>query len=180
MRPRIWLYSILLAFSWLVSPAMANEVGNFYPTPTKNTVNAKLINISKAEFGVFRFDRSGKVSFMPTTKVPLQEGTAYGWRLYLRDYKGVVSWREVYRLPKPPITWGTKNGENFSLSKDSTIAQTEGAEYIENGVIKNVWVITAGDPVGKHAIELYVQNRRIASFIFEVVPVRKPNSTPRI
>ena len=39
-----------------------------------------------------------------------------------------------------------------------------------NGVIENFWTIAAGDPLGKHQIEVYIDERLIGTFAFEIVP----------
>ncbi|MBD2631052.1 hypothetical protein RI030_17945 [Aphanizomenon flos-aquae NRERC-008] len=39
-----------------------------------------------------------------------------------------------------------------------------------NGVIENFWTISPGDPLGKHQIEVYIDERLIGTFVFEIVP----------
>jgi hypothetical protein len=39
-----------------------------------------------------------------------------------------------------------------------------------NGVIENFWTIAAGDPLGKHQIEVYIDEHLIGTFAFEIVP----------
>ncbi|WP_026733161.1 hypothetical protein [Fischerella sp. PCC 9605] len=182
MQPRIWVYSIALTFSWLTSPVLAGEPVNFPYILAQNNTKAQPIAVNKVEFGVLRVDKGGKVTLIPTNKVPLLEGTVYGWRVQLRDYQGEVTWREVFQLPQRPETWGTTNTDNFSLSTDGTAAETKRTDLTKDGVITNSWTIAAGDPMGKHIIEVYIDDRRIAAFEFEVVPVRqqRPVSAPRI
>jgi hypothetical protein len=179
MRSRIWVSSFFLAFSWLISPAIAGVPVNIPETWASNTTKsspattAKHITVTKAEFGVLRQEKGGKVTLIPTKKVPLLEGVKYGWRLHLKDYKGEVTWREVLQLPEPPETWGTTNTENFSLSADGTAAQTKRKDSAKDGVIKNSWTIAPGDPLGKHTIEVYIGYRHVATFNFEVVPPKR-------
>ena len=130
------------------------------------------IKVIKAEFGVFRRDKRGKTTFIPTNKVPLEAGLAYGWRLQLKNYKGKVTWKEIFRLPQLPHTWGTQNGENFSLSNNGTAAVTTRTDKVKKGIIKNSWTVTSGDPQGNHLIEVYIDDRHVASFEFKIV---KPN-----
>ncbi|MCX7593441.1 MAG: hypothetical protein N2235_06720 [Fischerella sp.] len=182
MQPRIWVSSIALIFSWLTSPVLAGEPAKFFYTLAQNHTKTQAIVVDKVEFGVLRADKDGKVTLIPTKKVPLQEGTMYGWRVQLKDYQGEVTWREIFQLPKRPETWGTTNTDNFSLSTDGTAAETKRTDLTKDGVITNSWTIAAGDPIGKHTIEVYIDDRRIAAFEFEVVPVRQesPVSAPRI
>ncbi|NRB07956.1 MAG: hypothetical protein HRU34_12655 [Richelia sp.] len=137
--------------------------------PPKLPVNPKKVKVTRAEFGVFRRDKHGKITFIPTIKVPLEAGIVYGWRLQLKNSPRHVTWREVFRLPQLPLTWGTQNGENFSLSKNGTAAVTNRTTKVKKSTIKNSWTVTPGDPPGNHLIEVYIGNHHVASFDFEVV-----------
>jgi hypothetical protein len=187
---RIWAAIVVLTSSWLVSGLIASKPINATVAIAENTVassgsisqasNTKQsIKIDKAEFGVARVDARGKVNFIPTFRVPLQEGSRYGWRIQLKDYKGEVTWREVLRLPKPPETWATDDGENFTVSADGTESVMRRKAVANDGVIENFWTIAAGDPPGKHKIQVYVDDRLIATFDFEVFPVDRQESTNR-
>jgi hypothetical protein len=145
------------------------------PAPTK----PEEINITKAEFGVFRRDKHGKINFIPTRKVPLEEGLAYGWRLQIKDYQGEVTWKEIFRLPQLPLTWGTQNGENFSLSNNGSAAITTRTTEVEKGIIKNSWTVTPGDPPGNHLIEVFFGDRHVASFEFEIVKPKPKTKKPK-
>ncbi|NET00995.1 MAG: hypothetical protein F6K62_12190 [Sphaerospermopsis sp. SIO1G2] len=126
--------------------------------------------VSKAEFGVRIVDSKGETNFFPTVKVPLKKGDTYGWRIKLNNRQGTVKWREVLTLPKAPETWSTSDAkDNFSLSGDGKTAVTKRTQTIKNGVIENYWQIAPGDPLGKYKIEVYVEDRLIATFQFETV-----------
>ena len=135
-----------------------------------NSITNQQIVVNKTEFGVRIINSSGKVNFFPTTTVPLKEGDAYGWRITLDKYSGKVQWREVLTLPKPPETWITENRENLSISKDGKTATSTRIQTPVNGVIENFWTISPGDPLGKHQIEVYINERLLATFEFEIVP----------
>jgi hypothetical protein len=175
MLMKIWAVTFVLASSWLISGAIASEPINPMPSsgPISQSSNAKPVTVSKAEFGVLRVDSNGKSNFTPTTRVLLNQGGKYGWRIQLKDYKGEVKWREVLRLPKRPETWATDDGENFSVSADGIEAVTKRTELPSDGVIENFWTIAPGDPGGKHTIRVYVDDRLIASFEFEVISLRQ-------
>ncbi len=172
---RIWAVIFVLASSCLISEVKATEPINATSVLAEKTTifsqstNGKQITVSKAEFGLRKVDPSGKANFIPTNRVPLQEGNAYGWRIELKDYQSEVRWREVLRLPKPPETWGTDDGENFSISKDGTTAVTKRVQSATDGVIENFWTIAPGDPLGKYKIEVYIDDRLVGSFEFELV-----------
>ncbi|BAZ31775.1 hypothetical protein NIES4074_42480 [Cylindrospermum sp. NIES-4074] len=172
---RIWAARIVLAFFGLtfgiISADLLNAVPVMaeHPPASSQLIDTKPITVRKAEFGVKIVDSKGKVTIYPTTKVQLQEGDAYGWRIYLQNYRGEVKWREVLRLPKPPETWGTEDNEDFSISADGKTAVSKRTQTATNGVIENFWTIAPGDPIGKHKIEVYIGDRLIAAFEFEIV-----------
>ncbi|MEH2319635.1 hypothetical protein [Nostoc sp.] len=174
---RIWATTTVLASSWLISGVIGSEPINATSVLVENAIlspaptNTKQITVINTEFGLRRVDSKGNVTIFQTTRVPLQEGNAYGWRIKLKDYQGEVKWREVLHLPKPPETWGTDNGEDFSISADGTTSVTRRTQPAPKGVIENFWTIAPGDPVGKHRIEVYIDDRLISTFEFELIPV---------
>ncbi|MEH2011757.1 hypothetical protein [Nostoc sp.] len=175
---RIWATIAVLASSWLMFGIIASEPIAANPIVVQNVIpfppptNAKQITVSSALFGLKRVDTKGNVTIFQTTRVPLQEGNVYGWRIKLKDYQGEVKWREVLHLPKPPESWGTDNGEDFSISADGTTSVTRRTQSAPDGVIENFWTIAPGDPVGKHRIEVYIDDRLISTFEFEIIPVK--------
>jgi hypothetical protein len=140
------------------------------PPQFSSSIKNTKITVTKSEFGVRIVDSQGKANFFPTRKVPLKKGDAYGWRITLENYQGEVEWREVLSLPQVPETWATsETDENFSLSEDGKTAITKRSQTTTNGVIENYWQIAPGDPLGKHKIEVYVDDRLIATFEFETI-----------
>ncbi|MEA5582414.1 hypothetical protein VB620_13820 [Nodularia harveyana UHCC-0300] len=131
--------------------------------------NIKPITPSTSEFGVVTVDSKNNTEFIPTTRVVLSEGGKYGWRIQLNDYKGKVTWREVLRLPKPPETWATNDGQSLSLSSDGIEAITTRTVFTNDGKIENFWTMIPGDPGGQHQIQVYIDDRLIATFDFEVI-----------
>jgi hypothetical protein len=175
---RTWATIAVLASSWLIFGVICSEpiaatsgvAQNATPFPTPTSL--KKITVSNAEFGLKRVDSKGNVTIFRTTRVPLQQGNAYGWRIKLKDYQGEVKWREVLHLPKPPETWGTDNGEDFSISADGTTSITRRTQSAPGGVIGNFWTIAPGDPLGKYRIDIYIDDRLIGTFEFEVIAVK--------
>ena len=172
---KIWATTLLLAFFAIISPInAATKVKVAYERAdntieSKAIISSKPIVVKKAEFGVLRTEANGKVTFIPTTKVPFQEGKVYGWRIQLQGYQGELTWQEVLTLPKPPLTWGTDNGENFFLSPDGTKSVMKRTKLVKKGILSNFWTVSTGDPIGEHTLEIYALKRRIAIFKFDVV-----------
>ncbi|CEJ45731.1 hypothetical protein [Umezakia ovalisporum] len=177
---RNWAATIVLTSSWLLSGFIASEawtslVGNGVASSQSiaQLSETKPITATKAEFGVLRVDSKGQRKFTPTTRILLHQGGKYGWRIQLKNYKGKVTWREILRLPKPPETWATDDGQSLTLSADGIEAVTTRTEFTPDGHIENFWTMVPGDPGGKHQIEVYIDNRLIGSFNFEVISLKK-------
>lgn len=123
MLRKHWSYVFVLAtcglIPWSITSFTVSDLVH------SQTANVKSITVNKAEFGVLRDVSSHKATFIPTNKVILKEGNKYGWRIHLKNYQGVVTWREVIKLPKAPETWSTNSGEDFSLSTNGTEAVTK-------------------------------------------------------
>jgi hypothetical protein len=177
---RNWTATIVITSSLLISGFIASQAltsladnGVASSGSISQLSSTRPITPSKAEFGVLRVDSKGQGKFTPTTRVVLYQGGKYGWRIQLKNYKGKVTWREVLRLPKPPETWATDDGQSLSLSKDGIEAVTTRTEFTNDGKIENFWTMVPGDPGGKHQIQVYIDNRLIGSFDFEVISLRK-------
>lgn len=171
MQLRNWTATVVLSSlltTWVIASLAVNAI------TSSESIVAHPIVVTQAEFGVFRVDNNGKVTFIATNKVPLNEGNQYGWRIRLKDYQGEVTWREVLRLPKLPESWSTDNAENFSITTNGAQGVTIRTQSAKSGVIQNSWTIVRGDPIGKHTILVYIADRRIASFEFEIVPIKSP------
>ncbi|GAX34253.1 hypothetical protein [Nodularia sp. NIES-3585] len=171
----IVITSSLLISGFIASQALSSLADNSAVSSQSisQLSNTRPITASKAEFGVLRVDSKGQSNFTPTTRVVLYQGGKYGWRIKLNNYKGKVTWREILRLPKPPETWATDDGESLSLSSDGIEAVTNRTEVTFDGTIENFWTMVPGDPGGKHQIQVYIDNRLVGSFDFEVVSLRK-------
>jgi len=168
---KVLLVSLSLILG-VITPTLNNSniaLAEIIPKYSQSISNQQIV-VTKTEFGVRIVNSEGKVNFFPTTTVPLKEGDAYGWKITLDNYQGKVKWREVLSLPKPPETWITQDHKNFSISKDGKTAISTRTETPVNGVIENFWSISPGDPVGEYKIEVYIDERLIGNFAFEVVP----------
>ena len=171
---KIWATALSLAFFGIIIPPKTSNIAIAHERPDKFTelerlISRKKIDVKKAEFGILKTGKNGKKTFIPTTKIPLQEGTIYGWRIQLQGYQGKLTWQEVLTLPRPPLSWGTDNGEHFFLSPDGTKSVIKRTDFVKKGIVDNFWTVSSGDPVGKHVMEVYSGKRRIATFKFELI-----------
>ncbi|KAF3888986.1 MULTISPECIES: hypothetical protein [Nostocales] len=172
MQVKVLKIAFFVAVSLLI-PACAEDPSQIF-TGTQQAIQqgsqSNSLSVAKAEFGIVRIDpQDYKVSFTPTNKVPLKNETAYGWRIRLKGYQGQVTWREIYQLPKAAKNWGAPASAEFSVSRDKTQATTQRTVYTKDGVIGNTWTVSPGDPPGTHTIEVFVNNRQVGKFEFNLV-----------
>ena len=172
-----WTATIVLTSAWLLSGFIASEawtsLADHGAASSHSISQIKPITASQAEFGVLRVDSQGQSKFTPTTRVLLYQSGKYGWRIKLKNYKGKVTWREIMRLPKPPETWATDDSQSLTLSADGIEAITTRTQFTSDGVIENFWTMVPGDPGGKYQIQVYIDNRLIGAFDFDVISLRK-------
>ena len=176
---RNWTATIVVTSSWLISGFIASQPltsladnGVTSSESISQSRNTQPITLNTTEFGVLKVNSKGQSYFTPTRRILLSQGGKYGWRIQLKNYKGKVTWREIMRLPKPPETWATYDGGSLSLSSDGREAVTTRTVFTNDGKIENFWTMVPGDPGGKHQIQVYVDNRLIGSFDFEVISLR--------
>lgn len=173
---RVFCFACLLGMSALSSlPALAGGID-----AAKRPVAYEVI---KSEFGLFNQTSDGKGEFIPTREVPLVANQGYGWVVALRTDKTTLRWREEFQLPVRPDSWGPPDtvGQR-RISVDGRTAITEHRVTPRNGMIFNTWAVAPGDPPGRYRIRVYVENRLVESFDFQVkVPVQEttPSAAPK-
>jgi hypothetical protein len=128
------------------------------------------VEVVRAEFGTFpKAGESGPL-FKATRFVPLVPGQSYGWIAIVKPTSEKVRWREEFTLPAAPTVW---DGEKLpstvqSLSADRRTSITEGEAKPVEGAIFNAWSVAPGDPVGSYRIRVFIENRLVGTFDFEV------------
>jgi hypothetical protein len=134
--------------------------------------------IEAAEFIVSVDDGEGNERRIASTLVPyLPDRACFGWRIRLGEPPSVVRVREVLQLPSAPAFWSGED-DPYSLhvfSADRTTATTEDYKAPEDGWIFNEWCIAEGDPVGAHAIDVFIEDELVRHFEFEV---KRPRQSP--
>lgn len=150
-----FLLRTVLCFSLMVT--FVASAGQLKITPEE-------LQIVRAEFGLF--NASG---FVPTKIVPLTEGQVYGWRIVLKTNKAKVRWREEFRLPVVPATWGDAEIKGLSsISEDRRVSVMEREVLPIDGVIVNSWAVAAGDPKGHHSMRVLIDNHYEHIFEFDM------------
>ncbi|MGD0189187.1 MAG: hypothetical protein ABSD74_00445 [Rhizomicrobium sp.] len=124
------------------------------------------VQIAQAVFGLFD-SYSNTAQFTPSNAVPMKVGQVYGWRIFLKTAATSVRFREVFKLPAAPHSWGTAEAGKM-VSGDFTTSTIERDVPVTNGYIEHRWNVAAGDPSGTYVITVSVDGAPAATFEFVV------------
>ena len=122
---------------------------------------------AKVESGDFGIYNPASHNVSPTRKVKFKIGDHYGWRFKVNTDQPTVSWKEEFRLPVAPKSWG-------DLEKGQTVVQngktciTKKNEPPNDGYIEHTWPELEGDPLGKYLMNVYVDGKLARRFEFTV------------
>lgn len=127
------------------------------------------LDVVSAQFGVFGADTSGRRVLFETTNFPAITAAPFGWYIVFKTEKPTVIWREEFELPEAPPTWGPGEVMGvFTISPDRRIAVTERIVPTRVGFIANEWRYAPGDPIGAHAMRVYIDGQLIRDFRFNI------------
>jgi hypothetical protein len=127
------------------------------------------VEVLSAQFGVFGADQTGRRMLFETNKFPAITAAPYGWYIIFKTDKPVVVWREEFELPEAPPTWGPGEAMGvYQISPDRKTAVTERVIPTKLGFIANEWRYAPGDPIGAHAMRVYIDGQLIREFKFAI------------
>ena len=128
------------------------------------------VEIVRSDFGLFGSPPSGDPAFQATRRVRLQDDPEYGWFIELKTSKPKIKWREEFVLPASPATWNIKDSTaQHSVSEDGLTLTSEKEEVVpDSGLIFSMWGVAAGDPKGHHVMRVYVEDKLVRTFEFEM------------
>jgi hypothetical protein len=127
------------------------------------------VEVVRAQFGVFGVDPEGRRVLLETDKLPALAAAPYGWYLVFKTSKPTVVWREEFELPEAPPTWGIGEALGiYTISPDRKTAVTERVVPTRVGFIANEWRYAPGDPIGAHAMRVYIDGQLIREFKFDI------------
>ncbi|GAB4467623.1 MAG: hypothetical protein OHK0044_08510 [Burkholderiaceae bacterium] len=143
---------------------------NAAPAPSAaSTFKAAHVEVISAQFGVFGADSSGRRILFETNKFPAITAAPYGWYIVFKADKPTVIWREEFELPEAPPTWGPGEALGiYTISPDRRTAVTERIIPTRLGFIANEWRYAPGDPIGAHAMRVYIDGQLIREFKFDI------------
>jgi hypothetical protein len=157
-------------------------------SPVVSVLKAAHIEVVSAQFGVFGADPTGRRVLFETDKFPAITAAPYGWYIIFKSDKPVVIWREEFELPEAPPTWGPGEAMGiYTISPDRKTAVTERIIPTRLGFIANEWRYAPGDPIGAHAMRVYIDGQLIKEFKFNIEEApegqrggpRSPHGRPR-
>lgn len=132
-------------------------------------VKSDPLEVTSAQFGVFGADSEGHRILFETDRFPAVIAAPYGWYIIFKTSKPTVVWREEFELPEPPPTWGPGEALGiFTISPDRKTAVTERAIPTRLGFIANEWRYAPGDPIGAHAMRIYIDGQLVREFKFKI------------
>ncbi len=139
------------------------------PPAPKAAAAVAPIEVVHAQFGVFGIDPSGRRVLLETDKLPAVNAAPYGWYVVYKTSKPTVVWREEFELPEAPPTWGIGEALGvYTISPDRKTAVTERVVPTRVGFIANEWRYAPGDPIGAHAMRVYIDGQLVREFKFDI------------
>lgn len=139
------------------------------PSPRGAIAKSAAVEVVSAQFGVFGADPLGRRVLFETNNFPAITAAPYGWYIIFKTDKPTVVWREEFELPTPLDNWGP--GETmgiYTISPDRKTAVTERIVPTRVGFIANEWRYAPGDPIGAHAMRVYIDGQLIKDFRFSI------------
>jgi hypothetical protein len=132
--------------------------------------------IKRVQFGLVETGADGEEHFTATQDLPPDDGQAFGWVIEFDTTRASVRWQERLRLPREPAEWGDAASDpDVTLSSDGVSAMAQGEDLVEDGEVSRFyWSLAAGDPPGDYEIDLAVEGRPVAHYVFKVAaPVKE-------
>lgn len=136
---------------------------------------AEPVRVEQALF--FAIDmRTDPPGIAETLRIPYRpETSCFGWLLAVAPQKGTVTVREELRLPARTPNWG--ESETSTVHPDGAGATSRIEADLSEGLIANEWCLSPGDPLGAHRVSVYLGDRLLRQFDFEVVPDAEDRTT---
>jgi hypothetical protein len=132
-------------------------------------IKAGPFEVTSAQFGVFGADSEGRRILFETDRFPAIIAAPYGWYIIFKTNKPTVVWREEFELPEAPPSWGPGEALGiYTISPDRKTAVTERVIPTRLGFIANEWRYAPGDPIGAHAMRVYIDGQLVREFRFKI------------
>jgi len=106
----------------------------------------------------------------PTVRVPYRpDAICYEWVVFFETENREVKVRELVELPAAPASWGDVAALELDVATDGRSAVSELSDSIADSQVSRRWCVSAGDPLGPYRIRIYLGERLLEDFQFEMV-----------
>ena len=106
----------------------------------------------------------------PTVRVPYRPDTiCYEWVVFFEPENREIRVRELVELPAAPASWGDVATLGLTIAPDGRSGVSELSDSIADSQISRRWCVGEGDPLGPYRIRVYLGERLLEDFQFEMV-----------
>ena len=106
----------------------------------------------------------------PTVRVPYRpDAICYEWVVFFEPENRVITVRELVELPAAPASWGDVATLGLTVAPDGRSGVSELSDSIADSQINRRWCVGEGDPLGPYRIRVYLGERLLEDFQFEMV-----------
>jgi hypothetical protein len=105
-----------------------------------------------------------------TTNIRHRPGSScYTWVILVEPESRELAVREVFELPDSAQNWNSGPSEVTVVNRERSGAVTEFSDSLDDGLITHGWCVAEGDPIGRHRIRVFVGDRLLHEFRFNIV-----------
>lgn len=162
----IGLILFVNVYALVLTPRMRSDVPEW--SADSDDGAPQIVEVIKTEFGLFTGNESDGYSFKPAAVITNDVRVSYGWRIKVKTSSQWVRVREEFILPKKPETWGGPSRPDRLIVDDGRTCISTLKLPVIGGMISQVWGFAPGDPNGVCQFKVYVDDKLIGDFKFEV------------
>ena len=119
----------------------------------------------------FAYDpRNVPAGVVETNRVPHRpETSCYQWVIAVQPEDRTLAVRELFELPASAEQWGRGPDQATIVGAEGSSAVTQFEDSLSDGLLQHGWCVAPGDPTGPHRIRVFIGDRLLHEFRFEVV-----------
>ena len=119
----------------------------------------------------FAYDtRNIRGGLVETNRVPHRPVTScYRWVIAVEAEDRALAVRELFELPASAEHWDRGPDRATIVGAEGSSAVTEFQDSLSDGLLQHGWCVAPGDPTGPHRIRVFIGDRLLHEFRFEVV-----------
>jgi hypothetical protein len=149
------------------------------------TASAEALPVVTATHFLAMDPTRGEAGIVETRRIPHRPGAScYQWVIAVAPESRRLAIRELFELPAPAEQWGTDpnpftevttevttdlSNQFTAVAADRSRAVTQIDESLDDGLLTHGWCVAEGDPAGLHRIRVFVGERLLHQFDFEII-----------